>query len=148
MCWMLKSIWNAWDGNLCAHVKEREVVRATLIHGKYHILYNVPAMVSFNVITTNLSYFGKTKPLLIQKYINNQQMHFFYSMMYCIHNIPTHIFWPLFWPRTVETVPPSTPNRWHTSQILWIKTHSITALIITLQTLTILTPTILIIIHS
>jgi len=44
---------------------------------KYHILYNVLAMVSFNVTTTTLSYFDKTNPLLTQKYIINQQIHFF-----------------------------------------------------------------------
>jgi purine-cytosine permease-like protein len=37
-CWMLKSTLNAWVGNLYAHIKEREVIRARVTHSKYHVL--------------------------------------------------------------------------------------------------------------
>jgi hypothetical protein len=86
---MLKCIWNAWVGNLCAHVKEREVVRGTIIHGKYHIIYNGLAMVSFNVITTNLFYLDKTKPLLIQKYMS-EPPHYSATLSSVQFSIPHH----------------------------------------------------------
>jgi hypothetical protein len=46
-------------------------------------------MVSFIVITTILSYFDKTQLLLIQKYINNQQMPFF--ILPCIQKVAVHL---------------------------------------------------------
>ena len=58
---------------------------------KYHILYNVLAMVSFNVTTTTLSYFDKTNPLLTQKYIINQQIHFFILWLFYSQYSHPHI---------------------------------------------------------